>query len=222
MPNYHTLKTWPEFFKAVWDGYKTFEIRRNDRNFQVGDILRLLEYYPDRNEFSGKTIDSKVTYVLQGGQFGVEKGYVILGIKMICTGTGDSEYFNKTYLDKNKDTPEENHSKLPTLEDKVTALEHKVDTLFTEVFSAWHGTIGKDYESSRTTLKGTVDKLCDKIGVEPVRAPWSKKVSKHYEYETTDPAKLRSCLDCFNHRYIHVSTICNGCKNFSKYIPESK
>ena len=38
-PTIHTLKIETEFFKAVKERRKTFEIRKNDRNFQVGDIL---------------------------------------------------------------------------------------------------------------------------------------------------------------------------------------
>ncbi|HBD0694848.1 TPA: DUF3850 domain-containing protein, partial [Enterococcus faecalis] len=42
-PVIHTLKIETEFFKAVKERRKTFEIRKNDRNFQVGDILILEE-----------------------------------------------------------------------------------------------------------------------------------------------------------------------------------
>lgn len=34
----HHLKILPEYFNAVRLGEKTFEIRKNDRNYQVEDI----------------------------------------------------------------------------------------------------------------------------------------------------------------------------------------
>ena len=49
----HTLKTWPEYFSAVVLGHKRFEIRKNDRDFSVGDTLILEEYNPETGEYSG-------------------------------------------------------------------------------------------------------------------------------------------------------------------------
>lgn len=37
----HELKIWPQFYVAVRDGLKTFEVRHNDRGFQAGDIVKL-------------------------------------------------------------------------------------------------------------------------------------------------------------------------------------
>lgn len=75
----HELKTWPEYFKAVWDGKKTFELRKNDRDFNVGDDLMLIEYCPKKLVNTGSFLAVKITYILQGGNFGLEDGYVILG-----------------------------------------------------------------------------------------------------------------------------------------------
>jgi ASC-1-like (ASCH) protein len=77
----HELKTWPEYFQEVFAGRKTFEVRKNDRDFKKGDILILLEFDPNTNEYTGGRVRRKVTYILEGGNFGVEFGYVIMAIK---------------------------------------------------------------------------------------------------------------------------------------------
>lgn len=46
----HHLKTKPEYFQAVINGTKPFEIRYNDRNFQSGDKV-ILEEYEGYKEF---------------------------------------------------------------------------------------------------------------------------------------------------------------------------
>lgn len=77
----HELKTWPEFFDAVKRGEKTFEVRFNDRDYQVGDVLLLLEWDPASGRYTGQLVDKLVTYVCSGGKFGIEPGTVVLGIR---------------------------------------------------------------------------------------------------------------------------------------------
>jgi hypothetical protein len=43
----HNLKIWPQFYCRVLDGTKTFEVRKNDRNYQRGDSLVLQEWDPN-------------------------------------------------------------------------------------------------------------------------------------------------------------------------------
>jgi hypothetical protein len=59
----HVLKTHPEYFKAIVDGTKTFECKKNDRDFKVGDILELKEYDPKNDYYSGKIEYVRVTYI---------------------------------------------------------------------------------------------------------------------------------------------------------------
>ena len=78
----HKLKTWPVYFEAVKSGEKNFEVRRDDRGFQKGDFLELQYYPPNVAERwqSREPLRRRITYVLTGGQFGIEPGYVVLGL----------------------------------------------------------------------------------------------------------------------------------------------
>lgn len=83
----HDLKTWPEFFEALLTGNKPFELRKNDRSFQVGDHLCLREWNPKTRSYSGREITKRVTYMLEqrpgagcAADFGLIPGYAILGI----------------------------------------------------------------------------------------------------------------------------------------------
>ena len=60
----HYLKTVQPYFSEVEKGTKTFEVRTNDRNFQVGDEVYLREYDLDTNSYSGKQVRATITYVL--------------------------------------------------------------------------------------------------------------------------------------------------------------
>lgn len=57
----HELKTYPKYFQETIEGNKPFEIRKNDRNFQVGDVLILKEW--DNIKYSGREIGAVVRYV---------------------------------------------------------------------------------------------------------------------------------------------------------------
>lgn len=76
----HELKTWPEFFCALVDGQKTFELRKDDRGFRVGDTLVLREYQPGAKEYTGRKLYRFVSYIMSGPAFGLMQNYVVMGL----------------------------------------------------------------------------------------------------------------------------------------------
>lgn len=78
----HELKTWPEYFDAIKRGDKTFEVRRDDRGFQVGDKLRLREWMPKTQRYSGREITADITFIMRNPQFGVSVGFCAMAIRI--------------------------------------------------------------------------------------------------------------------------------------------
>lgn len=89
----HELKTDSEVFEAVHKKLKNFEIRKDDRGFEVGDLLVLKEteftgeamnpnvLWPAPLLFTGREISAVVVYILRGPIYGLKDGWVILSIK---------------------------------------------------------------------------------------------------------------------------------------------
>jgi len=83
----HRLKTWSDSFQSVWDRVKTYELRKNDRDFQVGDRLLLQEYDPQQMKYSGRWVRAEVGYMTQPGTFpGLEEGNVIMALRILGKG----------------------------------------------------------------------------------------------------------------------------------------
>lgn len=81
----HDLKAWPVYFRPLKTGAKTFELRRNDRNFAPGDFIHVREYVPHANEYTGDTCDFRITYVLNARDDlpGLATGYAVLGLARV-------------------------------------------------------------------------------------------------------------------------------------------
>ena len=76
----HELKILPKWFADVLTGKKNFEIRRNDRDFKVGDYLLLKEY--ERGHYTGREIKKRIQYIYQGdGTYGLSEEFCILGLE---------------------------------------------------------------------------------------------------------------------------------------------
>ena len=91
-PKTHQLKCDPVAFDAVRDGHKTFEVRRNDRLFQTGDLIELVRNDGgDMIRFSFKEgfqppkgrekITRRIGWILGGGQYGIDPGFVVFAIE---------------------------------------------------------------------------------------------------------------------------------------------
>ena len=92
----HELKIKEKYYKDVALGYKTFELRKNDRDYQEGDLIKFTVV--DKTPYSRLKADQmcepyypaaeyalfRITYVLKDvPEYGLDKDYCILGIKQV-------------------------------------------------------------------------------------------------------------------------------------------
>ncbi len=80
----HSLKCHPKPFRALWDGLKPYEVRHNDRGFEVGDTLILCEWEPDSETCTGRTVTARVTYMTRGGEWGLNPPLCVLGLEVLA------------------------------------------------------------------------------------------------------------------------------------------
>lgn len=81
LPSIHHLKTWPRVFEEVYCGNKSFELRKDDRGFKLGDILNLQEWDPETEEYSDRYVCKVISYVLQEWPDALMPGYVALSLR---------------------------------------------------------------------------------------------------------------------------------------------
>ena len=94
----HELKTWPEFFEPVARLEKPFEIRVNDRDYQVNDVLYLREFEPDSAKYSGRWVARRVSYLMIGPAFGLKHGWA-------CMGLGHTDWLPGSSINDNSGVP---------------------------------------------------------------------------------------------------------------------
>jgi ASC-1-like (ASCH) protein len=58
-------KIWPEYFELISSGKKKFELRLADFDVKEGDILLLEEWDPKTKEYTGRSIEKKVSFVFK-------------------------------------------------------------------------------------------------------------------------------------------------------------
>ena len=74
----HQIRVGKFFFNDAVTGIKPFTLRKNDRDYKVGDILEKMEF--DDGKYTGRTLRQEVTYKLED-YTGLVDGYCILGVK---------------------------------------------------------------------------------------------------------------------------------------------
>lgn len=75
---HHYLKIIPEYYEAVKCGDKTFEVRLNDRNYQVNDVIHLQEF--NNGAYTGRELVKVVSYILNDDSY-CKESYVVLALK---------------------------------------------------------------------------------------------------------------------------------------------
>ena len=71
-------KILPQYFEAVAAGKKNFELRKDEDDIEVNDLLMLREW--NGMYYTGRSTARKVTYVLRSvPEYGLQEGYCIIG-----------------------------------------------------------------------------------------------------------------------------------------------
>lgn len=83
---HHHLKIHPRHMKERRDGLKPVEMRKNDRDFQIGDIIHLHEYAPGFGYLPNggeeqPAWDSESGEITWMTDFGMAEGYVCFATK---------------------------------------------------------------------------------------------------------------------------------------------
>lgn len=75
----HELKILPKYFNEVESRNKCFELRKDDRDYKVGDLILLKEF--DNGKYTGREVGLfLITYILRDcPEYGLMDGFCILG-----------------------------------------------------------------------------------------------------------------------------------------------
>ena len=88
----HTLKIKYEYAIEVYLGNKTYEVRKNDRNFKKGDtvVFEVVDPLGKKTDLTFAMPKYEITHVFYGGKYGLDEGYCVFAIKPI----------KKTFIDE--------------------------------------------------------------------------------------------------------------------------
>ncbi len=101
----HELKIEAEYLEDVAKGIKSFEVRKNDRDFRIGDFLALNELTEHQCNsagdrlYTGRCCLVEIVYVLRDERF-LKDEYVVLGIRPCGINQCSSLFYNAPIYDR--------------------------------------------------------------------------------------------------------------------------
>lgn len=81
----HAVKCRSNYFKALQSGQKSFEVRKNDRDYKVGDLLGINEIDNGGN-YTGRALVCRINYILDGFE-GLKDDYIAMSVTSIYPDT---------------------------------------------------------------------------------------------------------------------------------------
>lgn len=162
-PAQHELKCWPEFYSAIESGEKNFEIRRADRNYQVGDILTLREWNQRTEAYTGRECQRRVTYILEKGRFGLLHDFLCMGVQPL-TAESANQIINqqKAEIERLADRCTEYEREWGRAEGRCVDVEEKLDVM-NSAYSVELARVEKaesDLASARSDAMREAAKIC--------------------------------------------------------------
>lgn len=91
--NVHKVKSWPKFFQPLSEGVRTHELRRNDRRYEVGDVLEMHEFFSDTQTYSGRILSMRITSITSASEpcavseEALHNEFCILSVKLMRPST---------------------------------------------------------------------------------------------------------------------------------------
>lgn len=77
----HEVKILEQYANINNEGKKPWELRKNDRNYKVGDWIRFHIIDDETKEPTGFSYRRKITYLFKGGEYGLKKGFCIMTVE---------------------------------------------------------------------------------------------------------------------------------------------
>lgn len=86
----HQLKSWPKMYRAFVSGQRLHDVRRStDRKFSVGQIVKLVEFSPSEQMYTGNSCLAEITYITSAEVpcpfFGtaISEGFCVLSLRKL-------------------------------------------------------------------------------------------------------------------------------------------